>query len=106
MRRPGHVEAPMVARDTAWPSGTPCWVDLGVDDIARASEFYAGLFGWEIQAGPPEAGGYVICMTNGPPVAGPRHEASPPRTPPAPRPSTAPPLVLRITQHDTGATRP
>jgi len=50
----------MVARDTAWPSGTPCWVDLGVDDIARASEFYAGLFGWEIQAGPHEGGGYVM----------------------------------------------
>ena len=26
----------MVTRDTAWPSGTPCWVDLGVDDIAQA----------------------------------------------------------------------
>src|SRR3984893_14136839 len=83
MRRPGHVEAPMVARDTAWPSGTPCWVDLGVDDIARASAFYAGLFGWEIQAGPPEAGGYVMCLTNGRPVAGIGPKQGPPGTLPA-----------------------
>lgn len=73
----------MVARDTAWPSGTPCWVDLGVDDIARASAFYAGLFGWEIQAGPPEAGGYVMCLTNGRPVAGIGPKQGPPGTPPA-----------------------
>jgi len=60
----------MVTRDSAWPSGTPCWVDLGVDDIARASAFYSGLFGWDIQAGPPEAGGYTMCMKNGLAVAG------------------------------------
>lgn len=51
----------MVTRDTAWPDGTPCWVDLGVADIARADAFYAGLFGWDIQPGPPEAGGYTMC---------------------------------------------
>ena len=73
----------MVARDTAWPSGTPCWVDLGVDDIVKASAFYAGLFGWEIQAGPPEAGGYVMCLTNGRPVAGIGPKQGPPGTPPA-----------------------
>jgi uncharacterized protein len=60
----------MVTRDSAWPSGTPCWVDLGVDDIARASAFYSGLFGWDIQAGPPEAGGYTMCRKNGLAVAG------------------------------------
>ena len=36
----------MVTRDTAWPAGTPCWVDLGVDDIAQAKAFYGGVFGW------------------------------------------------------------
>src|ERR1700722_20577077 len=30
----------MVTRDSAWPAGTPCWIDLGVDDIGRASTFY------------------------------------------------------------------
>ena len=39
----------MVTRDTAWPPGTPCWVDLGVADIPKAKAFYSGLFGWEIQ---------------------------------------------------------
>src|ERR1017187_3041286 len=73
----------MVTRDTAWPSGTPCWVDLGVDDIAMASAFYAGLFGWEIQGGPPEAGGYAMCLANGQAVAGIGPKQGPPGTPAA-----------------------
>jgi hypothetical protein len=36
----------MVTRDTAWPAGTPCWVDLGTDDEATALSFYGKLFGW------------------------------------------------------------
>ena len=72
----------MVTRDTAWPDGTPCWVDLGVDDIAKASTFYAGLFGWDIQAGPPEAGGYTMCLKNGRAVAGIGPSQGPPGTPP------------------------
>ena len=46
----------MVTRDSPWPSGTPCWVDLGVDDVSRATAFYSRLFGWDTQVGPPEAG--------------------------------------------------
>ena len=60
----------MVTRDTAWANGTPCWVDLGVPDIAKASAFYAALFGWEAQPGPPEAGGYTVCRKDGRQVAG------------------------------------
>jgi uncharacterized protein len=60
----------MVTRSTAWPPGTPCWVDLGVDDIPKARAFYSGLFGWDIQEGPPEAGGYNMCLLDGLPVAG------------------------------------
>ena len=45
----------MVTRDTAWPAGTPCWIDLAVDDISRASAFYTGMFGWYVQPAPPEA---------------------------------------------------
>jgi hypothetical protein len=60
----------MVTRDTAWPAGTPCWVDLGADDVAQATAFYGGLFGWDIQALPPEAGGYTMCMVGGRAVAG------------------------------------
>jgi uncharacterized protein len=60
----------MVTRDTAWPAGTPCWVDLGVADVGKAKAFYEGLFGWDIEDGPPEAGGYAMCLLNGMAVAG------------------------------------
>ncbi len=73
----------MVTRDTAWPAGTPCWVDLGVDDIARASTFYTSLFGWDIQAGPPEAGGYAMCLKDDRAVAGIGPKQGPPGTPAA-----------------------
>jgi uncharacterized protein len=73
----------MVTRDTAWPSGTPCWVDLGVDDVARAATFYSGLFGWDIQTGPPEGGGYAMCLANGLAVAGIGPQQGPPGTPAA-----------------------
>jgi len=60
----------VVTRDTPWPAGTPCWVDLGVDDIKRAIAFYTEQFGWDIQQGPPEAGGYCIAHLEGRTVAG------------------------------------
>jgi uncharacterized protein len=60
----------MVMRDTPWPPGTPCWVDLSCDDVAAAKTFYVGLFGWQANEGPPEAGGYMVCELGGRPVAG------------------------------------
>ena len=71
----------MVTRDTAWPAGTPCWIDLGVDDIGRASTFYTSLFGWDVQTGPPEAGGYAMALKDGRPVAGIGPKQGPPGTP-------------------------
>ncbi len=50
--------------------GVPSWVDLGTSDIGKAIEFYSGLFGWQIDQGPPEAGGYSIALLRGKPVAG------------------------------------
>ncbi len=73
----------MVTRDTAWPPGTPCWVDLGVPDIGRAGKFYAALFGWDVQPGPPEAGGYAMCLLQGRAVAGIGPQQGPPGTPAA-----------------------
>ena len=55
---------------TAYAPGTPSWVDLGTPDPAAAAVFYRGLFGWDIDEGPPEAGGYRMCMLHGKPVAG------------------------------------
>ncbi|MET8778716.1 VOC family protein [Nocardia sp. NPDC050713] len=60
----------MPTRDTAWPQGTPCWVDCQVDDPGRASEFYSALFGWEIDDSPPEAGGYLMASRKGSSAAG------------------------------------
>src|SRR5690242_10430904 len=31
----------LVTRDAPWPDGTPCWVDLGAKDIAKAISFYS-----------------------------------------------------------------
>ena len=72
----------MVTRDSPWPTGTPCWVDLGVDDVSRANAFYSRLFGWDTQPGPPEAGGYTMCMLSGRPVAGIGPKMGPPEAPP------------------------
>ena len=71
----------MVTRDTAWPPGTPCWVDLGVSDIPKAMAFYSGLFGWDCQEGPPEAGGYTMCSIGSLPVAGIGPKMGPPDMP-------------------------
>jgi uncharacterized protein len=60
----------MVTRDTRWPAGTPCWVDVSVDDIPKAIAFYEGLFGWDFQVGGPEVGGYAIAHSGGRIVAG------------------------------------
>ena len=73
----------MVQRDKAWPAGTPCWVDLGTDDVARAATFYSTLFGWDTQVGPPETGGYVMCEVQGRPVAGIGPKMGPPDVPAA-----------------------
>ena len=50
----------VVTRDTRWPAGTPCWVDVSVDDVPKAIAFYQALFGWDIELGGPEVGGYSI----------------------------------------------
>ena len=71
----------MVTRDTPWPEGTPCWVDLGVTDIPKAIAFYQGLFGWDTQQGPPEAGGYAISHLDGRTVAGIGPKMGPPEAP-------------------------
>ena len=73
----------MVTRDTAWPEGTPCWVDLGVSDIPKAIAFYSGVFGWDIPQGLPEAGGYSTASAGGRSVAGIGPKTGPPDDPSA-----------------------
>jgi uncharacterized protein len=72
----------MPTRDTPWPDGTPCWVDIGVPDIEAAKAFYTSLLGWEYAGGEPEFGGYLTATLNGRSVAGmgPQQDpADPPR---------------------------
>ncbi len=71
----------MVTRDTPWTAGTPCWVDLGVSDIGEAQAFYSALFGWAIEQGPPETGGYAMCMKDGRAAAGIGPKMGPPEAP-------------------------
>ncbi|ARH94049.1 MULTISPECIES: VOC family protein [Streptomyces] len=55
---------------TAYQPGTPCWVDLAAPDQQAAIDFYSQVFGWTGEVGPPETGGYAVCLLNGKPVAG------------------------------------
>jgi len=73
----------MVQRDTPWAAGTPCWVDLGTYDVTKATAFYRTLFGWDIQVGPPESGGYAMCQIQGRAVAGIGPKMGPPEAPAA-----------------------
>ena len=51
--------------------GVPCWVDTSQPDPAAAAEFYAGLFGWELDDRmPPDApGAYFMARLSGRDVA-------------------------------------
>lgn len=60
----------MPTRDTPWPNGTPCWVDIGVPDIDAARDFYTALLGWEYTGGDPLFGGYLTATKNGESAAG------------------------------------
>ena len=52
----------MPTRDTAWPAGTPCWIDYGAADLDAAKAFYTDLLGWSYSGGAPEYGGYLTGM--------------------------------------------
>jgi len=59
-----------MAQVTSYAAGTPSWVDLMTSDPEGARGFYGGLFGWEFDVGPAEAGYYTICKLRGQYVAG------------------------------------
>jgi len=54
---------------TSYAPGTPSWVDIGTD-VDAAIPFYTGLFGWEVDAGGDEMGGYGFFRLDGKVVAG------------------------------------
>lgn len=55
-----------------YPHGVPSWVDTEQADLAAASDFYSGLFGWTFHdAVPPDAPGtYLIASLDGLDAAG------------------------------------
>ena len=56
-------EAPMTIRETSWPTGTPCWVDLAVPDVPAATMFYRVVLGWSFVDTGPELRHYTVCRT-------------------------------------------
>jgi predicted enzyme related to lactoylglutathione lyase len=65
-----HWSTTMTFRDSPWSDGTPCWVDLMVPGRKAAMEFYAGLFGWELEEGGADSGFYTMASLDGRHVAG------------------------------------
>jgi predicted enzyme related to lactoylglutathione lyase len=51
--------------------GVPCWIDISPPDPGAAAEFYAGLFGWEVEESMPEgsSGQYLMARLGGGDVA-------------------------------------
>jgi len=43
----------------AGADGTLCWADLMTTDAARARQFYADLFGWQLTTSPHDPSGYL-----------------------------------------------
>ncbi len=60
----------MTTRETPFTAGTPCWVDLFTSDADRSKAFYTKLFGWTVQEGGEEFGGYANFASDGHLVAG------------------------------------
>ena len=49
----------------------PAWVDLASSDPAAARDFYANLFGWQVEVNPdPQYGGYGLAKIDGQDAAG------------------------------------
>ncbi|MGP0222120.1 VOC family protein [Paenarthrobacter sp. NCHU4564] len=59
----------MTTKISKWPPGTPMWVDLSIDDVESARDFYSRLFGWGYTSD-DAAGGYLLAHLDGHAVAG------------------------------------
>jgi predicted enzyme related to lactoylglutathione lyase len=60
----------MPVRDSAWPEGTPCWVDYGAADLDAAHAFYTAVLGWTYEESNAEYGNYASCLSGGHRAAG------------------------------------
>jgi predicted enzyme related to lactoylglutathione lyase len=56
---------------TADVTNRPAWIELSSADPAASREFYARLFGWDVQVSPdPQYGGYALAKLGGNDIAG------------------------------------
>jgi len=55
----------MPIRQTPWPDGYPCWVDLGSSDRLGAWDFYTAVLGWQIRDTGPVMGHYGLASIDG-----------------------------------------
>lgn len=53
----------MPTRDTAWPAGTPCWIDYPAADVDAVKAFYKAVIGFDYTESRDEFGGYFNCLT-------------------------------------------
>lgn len=60
----------MPIRDSKWPAGTPCWVDVAVPDVDAAAAFYGAVIGWTFHDSGAEYGNYRMCMAGEQTAAG------------------------------------
>lgn len=60
----------MPIRDSKWPAGTPCWVDVAVPDVDVARAFYGAVLGWTFHDSGAEYGNYQMCMAGEQTAAG------------------------------------
>ena len=55
-----------MAQTMADTTNKPAWVDLSSSDAAASREFYATLFGWDVEVNPdPLYGGYALAQDRG-----------------------------------------
>jgi predicted enzyme related to lactoylglutathione lyase len=55
---------------TSYLPGEPNWIDLGTPDLDASLAFYTSLFGWTVERGGEDVGGYSIVLKDGKRVAG------------------------------------
>ena len=60
-----------MAQTMTGTTNKPAWVDLSSADAEASREFYAKLFGWQVEVNPdPQYGGYGLARIGGSDAAG------------------------------------
>ncbi|WP_214407001.1 VOC family protein [Pseudonocardia lacus] len=70
----------MPVRDSPWPAGAPCWVDVTVPDVTAATAFYGAVLGWSFVDAGEAFGHHHVAQVGGRAVAsiGPAAADAPP----------------------------